>query len=176
MKARYVVLVAAVIVLAIANLWRWLPAETRRETASASAAAFRAEEFQLRAGLALGASAGSGRNLFQPRLPPAPPPAPEPPKVVEAPPPPPPPGPPPKTPEQVAEEAARDELRQLKLVGVVFRNGKGQAFVVKGSDVYMVHAGERVGERFQVQSISAEGIQLSDPASRVNGQIPVSGK
>ncbi|MGH8720990.1 MAG: hypothetical protein ACREU4_03330, partial [Burkholderiales bacterium] len=96
--------------------------------------------------------------------------------VVAAPPAPAPVGPPPKTPEQLAEEAARDELRQLKLVGVVFRGGKGQAFVVKGDQAYMVHAGEKVGERFRVEAIAPDGIQLLDPASRVNGQIPVSGK
>ncbi len=94
---------------------------------------------------------------------------------VEAPPPAPP-GPPPKTPEQLAEEAARAELGQFKLVGVVFRRDKGQAFLVKGEQLYMVHAGEKVGERFRVEAIRADGVQLNDPATRVNGQIPVSGK
>jgi len=39
-----------------------------------------------------------------------------------------------------------------------------------------VHTGGKVGERFQVEAIRPDGIQLRDPATRVNGQIPVSGK
>jgi Tfp pilus assembly protein PilP len=88
----------------------------------------------------------------------------------------PPPGPPPKTPEEIAEEAARAELGQLRLVGVVFRGEKGQAFLVKGDQLYMVQTGGRVGDRFQVESIRPESIQLKDPATRVTGSIPVSGK
>lgn len=171
MKPRYLLLGLAVLLLAGLNVLRWMwtdkPAPTR-----AAASIYAAEEFRLRTGVAAAGHERSGRDLFRPKLPP---PAPAP-KVVTPPPEPPPAGPPPKTPEQLAEEAARDELRQLKLVGVVFRGGKGQAYVVKGDQAYLVHAGEKVGERFRVEAIAADGIQLIDPASRVNGQIPVSGK
>ena len=77
---------------------------------------------------------------------------------------------------EIAEEAARDELKQFRLVAVALRGGAWQAMVVKGDQIYMVHAGEKVGERFEVKAIAEDGIQLSDPASRVNGLIPVSGK
>jgi hypothetical protein len=174
-KRRYALLAGAVLVLALANLWRWAaPGGAMREPASAAASSFRAQDFELRAGVAAAQPLQSTRDLFQPRLPPSRPAAPVV-KQVEVPPAPPA-GPPPKTPEQIAEEAARDELRQIKLVGVVFRGGKGQAFLVKGDQVYMVHTGGTVGERFRVESIAPDGIQLSDPASRVNGQLPVSGK
>ena len=171
MKPRYLLLGLAVALLAALNVLRWFsPAPSSRPQATASA--YVPEDLRLRTGATTLERDRSGRDLFRPKLPPAPPA----PKVVEAPPEPPPPAPPPKTPQQLAEEAARDELRQLKLVGVVFRGGKGQAYVVKGDQAYLVQAGEKVGERFRVEAIAPEGIQLLDPASRVHGQIPVSGK
>jgi hypothetical protein len=59
---------------------------------------------------------------------------------------------------------------------VVFRGEKGQAFLVKGDQLYMVNAGGKVGERFLVEAIGPDSIQLKDPGSRVLGQISVSGK
>jgi hypothetical protein len=183
-KYRYLALGLAVLVLALLNFWQWgAPAQTSQAPAAAPAGALRAEDFQLRVGFAAADPAQTARNVFEPKLPPHPPPAPKKKvEVVAAPPPPPPPapvadaGPPPKTPEQLAEEAAQAELKQIKLVGVVFRGEKGQAFLVKGDQLYMVHAGGKVGERFLVEAIRADSIQLKDPASRVLGQIPVSGK
>jgi Tfp pilus assembly protein PilP len=87
-----------------------------------------------------------------------------------------PPPPPPKTPEQLEEEAARAELTQIKLVGVVFRGDKGQAFLVKGDQTYMVSVGEKVGDRFTVDAVTSDSVQLKDPRTSVSGQIPISGK
>jgi hypothetical protein len=173
-KPRYIALSVGVALLAALNLWRWLPAGAPvRERAAQSASAVRAEDFQLRVGLAAADSGSGGRDLFRMRLPPAPPAPPKPLEVkVEEPPP----GPPPKTPEQIAEEAARAEFGQIRLVGVVFRGEKGQAFLVKGDQAYMVQTGGKVGERFQVESIRPDSIQLKDPATRITGSIPVSGK
>jgi hypothetical protein len=176
MKRRYGFLVAAVAVLLVLNLWQWKAPSgngNARARGAAAAGGFRAEDFQLKVGLAMAEPARAARNLFQPKLPPAPPPAPV--KVVETKPEPPP-GPPPKSAEEIAEEASRAEIAQIKLVGVVFRGDKGQAFLVKGEQVFMVHTGGKVGDRFQVEAISPDGIQLKDPATRVTGQIPVSGK
>lgn len=167
MKRRYLLLSIAVLLLAVLNLWQWKSPEGPGEgRVSAVPHTFRVEDFQLKLGLAANDAARASRNLFQPWVPPAPPV-----KKVEAPP-----APPPKTPEQLAEEAARAELGQIKLVGVVFRGEKGQAFMVKGDQLYMVQTGEKVGERFQVETIRADGVQLKDPATQVSGQIPVSGK
>lgn len=178
MNYRHLALGIAVLALAAANLWQWgTPQEKPAERAAGPAGPFRADDFQLRVGFVAADAAPAARNLFQPKLPPPPPQ----PKKVEAPAPPPPPppvpeGPPPKTAEQLAEEAAQAELKQIRLVGVVFRGDKGQAFLVKGDQLYMVNAGGKVGERFLVEAIRADSIQLKDPASRVLGQIPVSGK
>ncbi len=172
MKRRYLLLGIAILLLGALNLWQWKsPGGPERERSSAHAGSFRPDDFQLKVGFATAESVRAGRNLFQPRLPPKPPVVRKVETKVE-----PPPGPPPKTPEQLAEEAARAELGQIRLVGVVFRGEKGQAFLVKGEQLYMVHTGGKVGERFQVEAIRPDGIQLRDPATRVNGQIPVSGK
>jgi len=173
MKHRYLWLAIAILLLGVLNLWQWkAPAGSARERGRAIAGAVKPDDLQLKVGLAVADSGRSGRNLFQPRS--AVPVAPVRKKVelkVEAPPP-----PPAKTPEQIAEEAARAELGEIKLVGVVFRGEKGQAFLVKGDQVYMVNAGGKVGERFEVEAIGPDSIRLKDPATRVNGQIPVSGK
>jgi hypothetical protein len=174
-KPRYLVLALAIALLGVLNLWQWAPAGApARERAVAGAGGLRAEDFQLRAGSVAADSARGGRDLFRMRLPPPPPPAKPEPVVVKVEEPPP--GPPPKTPEQIAEESARAELEQVKLVGVVFRGERGQAFLVKGDQLYMVQTGGKVGERFQVESIRPDSIQLKDPATRVTGSIPVSGK
>ncbi len=175
MKPRYVALSVAVALLAGLNLWRWAPsgapAGGRAEAAGASRP--RAEDLRLRVGFAATDFAPGGRDLFRMKLPPPPP---APPKVVEVKVEEPPPGPPPKTPEQIAEEGARAEFGQIRLVGVVFRGEKGQAFLVKGEQIYMVGTGGKVGERFQVESIRPDSIQLKDPATRITGSIPVSGR
>jgi hypothetical protein len=173
-KRRYIFLVLATALLGALNLWRWTaPAVKGRERPAAAERGLRAEDLQLRVGLATADVPHAARDLFRMRLPPPPP---APPKPVEVKAEEPPPGPPPKTPEQIAEEAARAELAQIKLVGVVFRGPRGQAFLVKGDQLYMVQAGGKIGERFQVESIRADSIQLKDPATRVSGSIPVSGK
>ena len=106
------------------------------------------------------------RDLFQPKAVAKPAP-----QKVTAPPP-----PPPKTPEELEEEAARADLAQIKLMGVVFRGGKGQAYFVKGEQAYLVSEGDMISERFKVETIAADSVKLKDPKTSVAGTIPVSGK
>lgn len=173
MKPRHAILGLAVLALAVLNALHWTSDGAPEPAAQASAGGYGAADFRLRTGASGPATERSARDLFRPKLPP-----PAPVVAAPAPPPlePPPPSPPPKSAREIAEEAARDELKQFRLVGVVLRGGAWQAMVVKGNQVYMVHAGEKLGERFEVKAIAEDGIQLSDPASRVNGLIPVSGK
>lgn len=161
----------AVALLAAINVWRWWP-QTGGSSAplSAPVGGFRPDDFRLRIEPVSAAGPSSaGRDLFRLRLPPPPPPPPV--KNVEVPPP-----PPPKTPEQLAEEAARAEFAQIRLVGIVFRSGKGQAFLVKGNQIFMANTGDKVGDRFRVEEIKTDSVMLKDPATQVSGQIPVSGK
>jgi len=85
------------------------------------------------------------------------------------------PSPPRKTPEQLAEEAARAELAEYQLAGVVFRGARGQAYLVRGTQKYLVAEGDRVGSRFTVESVAADAVQLRDPSTNVAGRLPVAG-
>ena len=168
MNRRSLVFGAGVVLLVAINVWRWWP-QTGGSSAPppAPVGGFRPDDFWLRIEPVPAAGPSSaGRDLFRLRLPPPPPV-----KKVEVPPP-----PPPKTPEQLAEEAARAEFTQIRLVGIVFRSGKGQAFLVKGDQIFMANTGDKVGDRFRVEEIKTNSVMLKDPATQVSGQIPVSGK
>lgn len=179
--------VGIVFVLIALNVWRWWPSEKpARPLASKAVASSTAD--QLRLSLKVGGTAPAPvafRDIFESRAYQAPAPgivqpdvvpvavstpAPidplPPPAVVE---------PPPKTPEQLAEEAARAELAQIKVVGVLFRNARGQAYLSKGDQTYLVSLGDSVA-RFTVTSITAESVKLFDSRTRVGAEIPVLGK
>lgn len=166
---------AAIILLLLgANIWYWWPRTGKLPMESSlTMRHYQAEDFALKI------SPGSDnqhmrrqRDLFRPKLAVAPK-AVTPRVAVKQPPKPP--EPPPKTPEQLEEEAARAELAQIKLVGVVFRGERGQAYLTHGDQAYMVFAGGKVGERFTVETIASDSVQLKDPKTNVTGRIPMSG-
>lgn len=171
MDRRRILMAGAVLLLVGLNVWHWWPGggapPVKTGAIEAGRAPFSKDDFRLRTmTVAPEASKQVQRNLFQPRIVVAK--APEKPKL--------PPGPPPKTPEQLAEEAARAELAQIKLVGVVFRGERGEAFMTRGDQTFLAHTGDKVGERFVIDKISPEGVQLSDPTTKIRGQLLVSGK
>jgi Tfp pilus assembly protein PilP len=161
------ILSGLVLLLIGVNVWYWWPwrGEDSRMENSPAARRFLVEDFAVKAPHAAERSKPMRRDLFQPK-----------PVAVAKPAMKGPPPPPPKTPEQLAEEAARAELAQIKLVGVIFRGGRGQAYLVKGDQTFLVFAGDKVGGRFTVEIIAADAVQLKDPATNVAGRIPVSGK
>jgi hypothetical protein len=87
----------------------------------------------------------------------------------------PPPGPPPKTPEELAQEQAQSELARLSVTGIAFRNGKGQAFVMRGEESFVVKTGDKVAERFEVTSISADYVSLRDTETGLEKQVTLQG-
>jgi len=87
-----------------------------------------------------------------------------------------PPEPPPKTAEELQEEAARAELAALKVTGIAFRGGKGQAYITAGEESYVVKAGDRIAERFDVLEITAEYVSLKDPTTSVGAKVPLQGE
>lgn len=170
MNRRRLLLLALVVVVLCLNLWHWWPSRPAvHADKRAAAAAWPQEILRVKAAIGSEGMPPARRDLFQPKM-----------TVVKAPPAPekaaPPPAPPAKTPEQLNEEAARAELAQIKLVGILFREEKGEAFIVLRDQLYTARTGERVGERFQVEVIGRDGIHVKDPATRVGGQIPVSGR
>lgn len=170
-----------IFVLAALNVWRWWPDEKLAKPVGPRPVASSTAE-QLRLSLKVTGDVAAPtvvRDIFQSRelsLPVAKPKEepvvqvvpvePPPPAVVE---------PPPKSPEQIAEEAARAELSQIKLIGVIFRNAKGQAYLSKGEQTYLVSLGDSVA-RFTVTSITAESVKLYDSRTQVGAEIPVLGK
>lgn len=171
MKRGHGLLVLGVVLLATANAARWWFMDrgaARTEVARTVPGAFQAENFHLEmVAPSSEAEAKPYRDPFQPKFASL---LPVQKSITKAPP------PLLKTPEQLAEEAARAELAQIKLMGVVFRGDQGQAYLVKGEQTYMVFAGETIGERFRVETIHPDSVQLLDPATQVSGQILVSGK
>ena len=166
MNRRALLLGAGVTLLVLLNLWNWWPRSApSTRTTPAPANGFQPEDFRLKMESAAESGAALMRDLFQPRRPPAP--------VIKTRTPPP---PPPKTPEQLAEEAARAELAQFRLVGIVIRAGRAQAFLMKGDQSYMVSAGDRAGDHFTVEAVGSDNVVLRDPRTSVSAQLPVSGR
>ncbi len=170
MVRRHVVLITLLFLILALNAWQWWPRGKeipRIEGRDATAIGYRVEDFQIKIPLPGEKMAGhTGRDLFRPKVAMKPP-------VKRAPKPP---KPPPKTPEQLAEEAARAELARIKLVGVVFRGDRGQAFMAMGDEAYFVYVGDKVGSRFIVETIAADAVEVSDPDTNVSGRIAISGK
>jgi hypothetical protein len=169
MKHRKWIIAAVVLVLVALNVWRWWPAGSTKPgslpgTASTSAA-FRPEDFEIRAQPA-DPPGPMQRDLFRPK-PAAKPMAKGSAKT---------PMPPPKSPEELEREAAQAELAQYRCVGVAFRGGRAQAFLVKGGETFLVSPGDKVGNRFIVDKIAPDAVSLQDPNTGVAGQIAVSGK
>ncbi len=157
-----------VVVLLVANLWHWWPQSKspmpRAPESAARSLGTRVEDFRLRS-VVDSSQGGPSRDLFQPKY--------RPPPLVKKPKGPPP--PPPKTPQQLAEEAARAELSQIRLVAVAIRAGRGEAYLSLQGQAQHARVGDRIGSRFVVEAITAEGVRLRDPASGVQGNLAVTG-
>ena len=163
-------MLAAVAVLLLLNVWRWLgDNDAPQDKLSApGTSGISAADLAVRAAPVIEVAAAM-RNPFQPKtvVVAAP--------KVQAPPPPAPELPPPKTAEELEAEAARAELAMIKLVGVVFKNDKPQAFLVKGDQMFLAVAGEKVAGRFNVDKITQDAVLLSDPKTAVSGRVAISG-
>lgn len=168
MKRRYVFLGAAVLLLALLNVWRWTagPLTTSSGPGPASAAADLAgEDLVLRAASADAVSPTPLRDLFQVRVVVS-----NRPRLAAKP------QPPPKTAEQIAEEQARAELAQFKLQGVVFRGDQGEALLLSNGVSVTARTGARVGNHFVVERITPEIVDVRDPDTQVSGQLVLIGR
>lgn len=164
MNRRQILLGALVGLLVATNLIYWWPRSSENPKMTGTTPPrerFEAEDFRLR--LAREENIKMHRDLFRPRV------VVDPARVTR------PSVPPPKSPEQLAEDAARTELAEYQVAGVVFRGQRGHAYLVRGSQKYLVTDGDRVGERFTVVSIAADAVQLRDPNTNVSGRLPVAG-
>lgn len=167
-------LLLAVLILVVLNLWYWWPSATRDSLYSEADLHENIGAADLKTGIiATTEQAGrkNKRNLFYPvvkkkiakrakprKITPAVPVLPK------------------KTKEEVARDNARAELASVKLVGVVFRDGKWQAFLTRGEQTYVATTGDKIGERFTVEKITTDAVYLIDPTTGVTGTISLSGQ
>lgn len=173
---RKTILLIFVVILVVVNVWRWWPSSSTNDKASVTRQTgveqtrgektyYRVEDFQVRMLVHTDSNKKGKRNLFRPKIK----------KRVKKrikkrk-------GPPPKTKEQLAEEAARAELASIKCVGIAFRGGKGQAFMSIGGQTKLVSEGGKIGQRFIVERISTNAVDVRDPRTGVTGHIALSGR
>lgn len=168
MKRRYSMYLGLIALLVAANLGRWwLHSEKGAEISVASGKVFLPEDFRLHADLP--AAAEPRRNLFQPksgahrmtttqnRQ-----------AMVAA--------QPKAQPGQIEAEAAGIGLGKLKLLGVVFRAGKGQAYLAMEKENVISFAGDTVFGQFVVEKVDVDSVELRDLKNNTSRRIPVSGK
>lgn len=166
LNIRHTVLVVLTLLLLTVNVvYWWSPsAEGPKMDRQPTAGNFRLEDFMVRAQpLTEDPDSAARRDLFRPKTALA---------VATGNQP----LPPPKTPQWLEQEAARAELAQIKLVGIIIRANKPQAFLTSGTETYMVYVGDPVGNRFRVDDIGIDNIRLKDVKTNVTGHIPILGK
>jgi Tfp pilus assembly protein PilP len=81
-----------------------------------------------------------------------------------------------KTPQQLEFETAQNELSRIKLLGVVVRKGKTQAYISKGTDTYLVYAGDMFANRYKVERVTLELVEIFDEKVNIRQSIALSGK
>lgn len=171
MNRRYSVYVGLIALLVVVNLGRWwLHSGNGADESAARSKVFLPEDFRVRVNFP--AAGETRRNLFQPMgAAPTMPLAHARQAVAKAVPP-----PPPADPAQVEAEAARSRLGKLKLLGVVFRVGKGQAYLSQGRESVIALVGDTVFGQFVIDKVTVEAVELRDLKTNTNRRIPVSGK
>jgi hypothetical protein len=166
MNRRHVLLLGAAGLLLALNVWHWWPKSTRSSSVPGGALTgktLRVEDFVIQ-GVPGGKLPPAKRDVFQAKRP----------VVVKPPPPMKPPEPPPKSAEELELEAAHAEYAQIRCLAVAFRDSRGQAMLSSGQQIFHVGVGERVGNRFVVNKIETNGVQIRDPKTGVGGMINLS--
>lgn len=166
MNRRHMLLLGAAGLLLALNVWHWWPKSTRSNGVSGGVSAgktLRIEDFVIH-GVPEGKLPPAKRDVFQPKRP----------VVVKPPAAKKPPEPPPKSAEELEHEAAQAEYAQIRCLGIAFRENRGVAMMSSGQQIFHVGVGERVGNRFVVDKIETNGVQLKDPKTGVGGKISLS--
>lgn len=164
MSGRMKVMLSAVALLVVVNLWRWWPQV--EPAAEQSGTVTPSGQPAMSLNLA-GYEPASGnlvemkRDLFSPVSTAAPQPEPEP---IEE-----------KTEKAVSDntqqKAAEAEMAKYKLVGILSRNGVKQGFLVRDDKNFKVRKGDRLEKRFLVEEVSLTSVTLGDPNSRISKKI-----
>jgi hypothetical protein len=81
-----------------------------------------------------------------------------------------------KTAVQLEQEAAQNELSRVKLLGVVVRKGKAQAYMSKGTETYLVYAGDMFASRYKAERVALDSVEIFDQKVSIRQTIVLSGK
>jgi len=168
---RYFPYVALLVVLAGLNVLRWHSPEALGRASESNHGQLQASDYSVRVMSASASEEEKPRDLFYGEIA-----APVIHTVAARTHPVAPPQPPPKTPGELQEEAARAQLATIRVSGIAFRAGKGQAYITAGDDSYVVKAGDRVADRFDVLEITSDYVSLQDPATSVGAKVPLQGE
>lgn len=97
---------------------------------------------------------------------PAPVPAPVPPVAAPA-------APPPPSPEELAAQAARQELARFRYLGYLSRDGRDQAFLSKGKELYIVRNDETIEQTVLVKTVMPSSVILRETRTQVERTVPL---
>jgi hypothetical protein len=163
------IIFGAIGILAALNIWRWLPEGDAPVARQDSASPKEVEQLALRVADAGIASQAMRRDLFyrvapeqrttgiaNPARRPATPPVPV------------------KSPEEIALEEAQAEFAGIHVIGIVFRNGRGQAYLEAAGKSELVGVGDNFGS-FKVTVIRQDAVELSGVDTAAGGRIPLAG-
>jgi hypothetical protein len=166
---KQVIIVSAIGVLAALNIWRWLPDRDPSLARGDDAPPAQGAELVLRVADAGIASQPMRRDLFYRVIPeqrttgianparrPATPPIPV------------------KSPEELALEEAQAEFAGIHVIGIVFRNGRGQAYLEAAGKSELVGVGDKFGS-FKITAIKQDAVELSGIDTTAGGRIPLAG-
>ncbi len=169
MNGRYRLYYLAIALLVLVNLGRWVWVSLSTGSAPRGVQAFEPGDFQLRLS-SPAAQATLRRDLFQPldaaravtasersvRRP-----------LTQV-----------QTPVPLAPPAspADDRISRLRVLGVVMREGRAQAYLALDKSSAMAYAGDTVFERFVVGRIDVDAVELRSMDGSTLRKIPISGK
>ena len=71
-------------------------------------------------------------------------------------------------------EAAQAEFAGIHVIGIVFRNGRGQAYLESAGKSELVGVGDKFGS-FKVTAIRQDAVELSGIDTTAGGRIPLAG-
>jgi hypothetical protein len=92
----------------------------------------------------------------------------------------------PPSPEEVAAKALiqerelvakqlRERMEQFRILGYAQRAGSSQAFLAKGSDIYVVQQGDLLDGKFIVSLINGQGVTIQEPSFHMERIIEIKG-
>jgi len=72
-----------------------------------------------------------------------------------------------------AIQQARTTMGQYRFLGYLTRNGAPQAFLGKGTDIYIVKVGETIEGRIQVTTIDSTTVKLTEQSTSTETSLPL---